>query len=103
MAFADGQRTTLVLKPDHTFHQMRVSNGVSTQGDGTWRRIGEGGIVFSGAILALPHERVMPNGDAYATLNKTAGIWPQFISLDSATTAPIYRKSCSGVHIKGPR
>jgi hypothetical protein len=33
-----------------------------------------GGIVFSGAILALPHQRVMPNGDAYATLNKTAGI-----------------------------
>lgn len=92
-ALADGQRTTLVLRPDHTFHQTRVNSGVTVQGDGTWRRIGEGGLVFSGAILALPHQRLMPNGDAYASLNKTAGIWPVFISLDSTTTAPIYRKS----------
>jgi len=92
-AIADGQRTTLVLSPDHTFHQTRVSSGVPMQGNGTWRRIGEGGLVFSGAILALPHQRLMQNGDAYATLNKTAGIWPPFISLDSTTTAPIYRKS----------
>lgn len=95
-ALANGQRTTLVLRPDHTFHQTRVSNDVQVQGDGTWRRIGEGGLVFSGAILALPHQRVMPNGGAYATLNKTAGIWPPFISLDSTTTAPIYRKSLFG-------
>jgi len=95
-ALADGQETTLVLRPDHTFHQTRVSSGVPVHGDGTWRRIGEGGLVFSGAVLALPHQRLMPNGDAYATLNKTAGIWPPFISLDSTTTAPIYRKSLFG-------
>lgn len=96
-ALADGPRTTLVLKPDHTFHQTRVSKSGPMQGDGTWRRIGEGGLVFSGAILALPHQRLMPNGDAYATLNKTGGIWPPFISLDSTTTAPIYRKSLFGL------
>lgn len=92
-ALADGQRTTLVLKPDHTFHQTKASSDGPEQGDGTWRRIGEGGLVFSGTILALPHQRVMSNGEAYGTLNKTAGIWPPFISLDSTTTAPIYRKS----------
>ena len=95
-ALADGQKTTLVLRPDHTFHQTRVNSGVLVQGDGTWRRIGEGGLVFSGAVLALPHQRLMPNGDAYATLYKTAGIWPPFISLDSTTAAPIYRKSLFG-------
>ena len=95
-ALADGQRTTLVLRPDHTFHQTRVSSGATLQGDGTWRRIGEGGLVLSGSVLALPGQRLMPNGDAYATLNKTAGIWPPFISLDSTTTAPIYKKSLFG-------
>jgi hypothetical protein len=95
-ARSDGQRTTLVLRPDHTFHQTRVNSGVPQQADGTWRRIGEGGLVFSGPILALPHQRLMPNGDAYATLYKTAGIWPPFISLDSTTTAPIYRKRLFG-------
>ena len=94
-ARANGQKTTLLLRPDHTFHQTSVSSGVSVQADGTWRRIGEGGLVFSGPILVLPHQRLMQNGDAYATLYKTWGIWP-FISLDSTATAPIYRKSLFG-------
>jgi hypothetical protein len=95
-AIADGQRTTLVLRPDHTFQQTQVGSRITVQGEGTWRRLGEGGLVFSGTILPLPNQRLMPNGDAYATLNKTAGIWPPFISLDSTTTAPIYRKSLFG-------
>ena len=96
-ALAEGQRATLVLRPDHTFHQTRVRNGATVQGDGTWRKIGEGGLVLSGSVLALPGQRLMPNGDAYATLNKTAGIWPPFISLDSTTTAPIYKKRLFGL------
>jgi hypothetical protein len=51
------------------------------------------GLVFSGAVLALPHQRLMPNGDAYATL-RTFG--PPFICLDPTTTAPIYRKNLFG-------
>ena len=96
-ALADGQRTTLVLRPDHTFYQTRVSSGLSVKGHGTWSRIGEGGLVFSGDMLTLPRQRLMSDGDAYATLYKTAGIWPPFISLDSTTTAPIYRKSLFGL------
>ena len=99
-ALAEGQRTTLVLRPDHTFHQTRVSSGATLQGDGTWRRIGEGGIVLSGSVLALPGQRLMPNGDAYATLNKTAGIWPH----SSLSTPPrplqFTRRAYSDIYIK---
>lgn len=94
-ALVEGQRTTLLVRPDHTFHQTRVSGGVSAEADGTWRRIGEGGLVFSG-MLALPRQRLMPNGDAYAELYKTCGIWPPFISLDSTETSPILRKRLFG-------
>ena len=80
-ALADGQRTTLVIRPDHTFYQTRLSRGLSVEGQGTWRRIGEGGLVFSGKMLTLPHQRQTPDGDAYATLNKTAGrLAPVYIS-----------------------
>jgi hypothetical protein len=94
-ALVDGQRSTLLLRRDHTFHQTRLGGGVSAETDGTWRRIGEGGLVFSGGMLPLPRQLLMPNGDAYATLYKSYGIWP-FMSLDSSTTSPIFRKSLFG-------
>lgn len=92
-ALLNGHEVTLVLKSDHTFRQREVGANGPVEGWGTWRRIGEGGLIFSGSMLQLPHQRFMPNGEAYATLYKTAGVWPPFISVDSTSTAPIYRKS----------
>jgi hypothetical protein len=95
-AVVDGQKSILLLRPNHTFHQIRVVGGVSAEANGTWSRIGEGGLVFSGGMLVIPRQRLMPNGDGYATLYKTGGIWPPFISLDSTETSPILRKSLFG-------
>ena len=70
-------------------------NGVRDESDGTWRRFGEAHVAFSGGMMALPQQRIMPDGDAYASFYKSRGIWP-YISLDSITTAAIYRKSILG-------
>ena len=91
----NGQTFSLRLTENHMFHQVRIRNGVADRVDGTWRRTGEAHLVFSGGILPLPEQRLMPNGDGYATLEKTWGIWP-YISFDSNTAAPIYRKSLFG-------
>ena len=102
-AVSDGTETTLVLEPDHSFHQTRVGAKGPVSGAGTWRRFGESGLVFSGSMLQLPHQRVMPNGDAYATLYKTAGIWPhssrstqrpRLRSTGRATADPIIEAGC---------
>jgi hypothetical protein len=99
-ALADGQETTLVLRPDHTFHQTRVSSGVPVHGDGTWRRIGEGGLVFSGAVLVLPHQRLMPNGDAYATLNKLRAFGPRSLLSTPQRPHQFTGRTSSDIHIE---
>jgi hypothetical protein len=86
-----GVTSTMILRIDHSFHQERTTGEEKEQADGTWRRIGEGGLVFSKGFLELPGQRVMSDGTAYATLYKTLGLWP-FISMDSTTTSPIFRK-----------
>ena len=91
-ALVDGQKFTLLRSPDHTFRQTRVSGGVSVQAKGTWRRVGEGGLVFSETFLAMPHQDTMSDGTTYGALYKTLGIWPPYISLASSTRSPIFKK-----------
>jgi len=47
----------LVLKADQTFAEELTTNGQNKYANGTWRRIGEGGAVFSGDFLRLPGQR----------------------------------------------
>jgi len=47
----------LVLKADQTFVEELTTNDQSKVAKGTWRRIGEGGVVFSGSFLRLPGQR----------------------------------------------
>ena len=49
--------TFLKLKADETFTQTLTTNGETKSAQGTWRRIGEGGVVFSGQFLRLPGQR----------------------------------------------
>jgi hypothetical protein len=49
--------TVLVLRADETFTQTLTINGQTKSAKGTWRRIGEGGVVFSGDFLRLPGQR----------------------------------------------
>ncbi len=47
----NGETSTLVLKPDHTFRQELSLSGELRRAEGSWRRIGEGGVVFSKEFL----------------------------------------------------
>jgi len=49
--------TVLKLKADETFTQALTTNGQTKSAQGTWHRIGEGGVVFSGDFLRLPGQR----------------------------------------------
>ena len=65
----------LVLKSDHTFIQEMKSGGNQARANGTWRRVGEGGISFSNAFLAVPGELIEPDGTTFADMHKTLGLF----------------------------
>jgi hypothetical protein len=92
VAAVDGETSTLILRSNHTFHQTRVSSGIPAQADGTWRMIGEAGLVFSSSFLAMPHQAISADGSAYGELYKTLGVWPPYISLSSSTKSPLFRR-----------
>jgi hypothetical protein len=47
------ETSTLVLRPDHRFQQEISRAGKVERVQGSWRRIGEGGIVFSKEFLRV--------------------------------------------------
>jgi hypothetical protein len=53
----NGESSILMLKSDRTFHQELKHDGKLNQTDGTWRRIGEGRVTFSGNFLRLPGQQ----------------------------------------------
>lgn len=68
-----GETSTLVLKPDHTFRQELNKLGKIEYATGTWRRIGQGGVVFSKEFLAISGQERRADGAADADINKRLG------------------------------
>ena len=54
---ADGVSFSLILSPDRTFHEELQDSAGPKSADGSWRRIGEGGVAFSGEFLRLPGQQ----------------------------------------------
>ena len=69
-----GEKSTLVLKSDHTFQQELSSLGKVQRAAGTWRRIGEGGVAFSKEFLPVSGQELSADGAAYAEIHKDFGI-----------------------------
>jgi len=69
-----GVRSTLVLRPDHSFRQEVSESGGIRRAEGTWRRVGEGGVVFSRDFLTFPGEQRGQDGTAYSDMQRTFGI-----------------------------
>jgi hypothetical protein len=65
----------LVLKPDHTFVQELTYGGSAARAQGTWRRVGEGGISFSNAFLEIPGTMIEPDGTTVADMHKALGLF----------------------------
>jgi hypothetical protein len=70
----DGEMSTLVLKADHSFQQDLIRSGRAEHAEGTWRRIGEGGIAFSKEFLLLSGQEPGADGTAYGDIHKDFGL-----------------------------
>lgn len=70
----NGESSTLVLKPDHTFVQVRTSVGETAHAEGRWRRLGEGGLAFSKDFLVVEGQEPGADGTRYGDLHKEFGL-----------------------------
>jgi hypothetical protein len=75
----NGETSTLVLKPDHTFQQDLSERGEVRSATGTWRRIGESGIAFSKEFLLVSGQEPGADGTAYADMHKDFGLFVTLI------------------------
>jgi len=66
----DGESSTLVLRRDQSFQQDLNRDGKIVHVRGTWRRIGEGGVVFSKEFLKVNGQEVRSDGQADAEIEK---------------------------------
>lgn len=71
------KKVVLVLRQDQTFQQDVVRPGRVEHAQGTWRRIGEGGVVFSKEFLKVEGQEVRSDGQADGEIEKRfAGFFP---------------------------
>ncbi len=87
----DGEESTLVLKRDRSFQQELKHDGRVERSQGTWRRIGEGGVVLSKEFLKLPGQVTRADGQADGEVRKNLGL---FISIALAPDpgGPVFHK-----------
>lgn len=71
-----GENSVLVLNPNHTFLQTRRFGNVTQQAQGTWRRVGEGGIAFSKEFLVVTGDEPGPDGTTFCDIHKLLGVFP---------------------------
>ena len=80
----NGETSTLILKPDHSFQQVLKQSNHVQQAEGTWRHVGAfGGIAFSKEFMAVTGQELGANGLSYGDLNKLLGIIPSSITLST--------------------
>lgn len=70
------ESSTLVLDRNHTFRQRRRLGNVEQQAEGTWRRVGEGGISFSKEFLVVTGDEPEPDGTTFCDMHKLLGLFP---------------------------
>jgi hypothetical protein len=75
---AHGMRSTLVLRPEHSFVQEVTDSSGTQRAEGTWRRVGMGGVSFSRDFLIFPGQQRSEDGTAFSDMQRRFGV---FISL----------------------
>jgi len=66
----NGETSTLLLRPDRSFQQ-EVSHGENVErAQGSWRRVGQGGVVFSKEFLKTAGQEVRPDGEVDGEVEK---------------------------------
>lgn len=69
----NGETSTLVLKPGHSFEQELSRSGRTEHAEGNWRRLGAGGISFSKEFLRISGQELDPDGTAFGDMHKRLG------------------------------
>jgi hypothetical protein len=70
----NGEGSTLVLRPDHSFQQELDSAGTVRRAVGSWHVFGEGGIAFSEEFLKVPGKEMGASGRPYGQIENWFGI-----------------------------
>jgi hypothetical protein len=70
----NGEKSILVLTPDHRFQQELDGPGAVRRAEGSWRVSGEGHIAFSSEFLKVSGEEMSPAGQAYGQIENWFGI-----------------------------
>lgn len=74
---SDEESSTLILRRDQRFMQDLTRNGNVEQAQGTWRRVGESGVVLSKEFLKVKGQEVRSDGQADGQIEKRfAGFFP---------------------------
>jgi hypothetical protein len=83
--------STLVLREDQTFQQTLYEHGINKSSQGTWRRLGEGGVVFSSSFLSTLGQEAVASGEVYGEAKKALGIFIT-IHIQNNANEPVYHK-----------
>jgi hypothetical protein len=73
------ENSALILRANQTFEQELSRAGKIQRSNGTWRQIGEGGVVFSQEFLTVEGQERRPDGQADGQVKKTLGLIPSII------------------------
>lgn len=71
----NGYESILVLNDDQTFQQELKGNGSVAHAQGSWRRVGEGGVVFSKEFLKVSGQDTRPDGQIDGEIKKHFGLF----------------------------
>ena len=87
----NGEASTLFLKDNRSFQQELTREGRVEHAQGTWRRIGEGGVVFSKEFLTLSGQEVRADGQADGEIKKRIGLFLS-IAFRPDVGGPVFKK-----------
>jgi hypothetical protein len=89
----NGEVSTLVVKPDHTFQQQLTRAGKVAKATGTWRTFGEGHVAFSTEFIVVSGQELGANRTAYGEFHKTLGLFPAYLTLTGGSISQMTRPS----------
>jgi hypothetical protein len=84
------ETSTLILKENQSFQQTRVRPGSVAHAQGSWRRIGRGGVVFSPDFLRLKSQCVTDDAEIYGQFRKKFGLF-RSLELGPDPADPVFR------------
>lgn len=88
----NGEVSTLILTPDRSFRQELSRSGTVEHAQGSWRRIGEGGIVFSKEFLGVVGQTSRPDGQVDGQVVKRYLELVPSISFEPKPGGPVFYK-----------